>query len=91
MDWGTVFQMIDSRLLIVVVACWVLGYILKRTPRVPDWTIVYLVTAFALVFSLWLLGITPEAVLQGILCGAVAVYSHQLLKQAQKKAEEDND
>lgn len=82
MDWNVVFDLIDPELLAVVAACWVLGYILKQTPRVPDWTIVYIVTAFAIVLTIWMLGFHVRSVIQGILCGAFAVYGHQLIKQS---------
>jgi hypothetical protein len=88
MDWTTVINLIDPKFFIVVVACWVLGYILKQTPKVPDWSIVYIVSAFALGFTVWMIGVTAAAILQGILCGAVAVYGNQLIKQA-KKADGD--
>lgn len=83
-EWSTLINFIDPALLIVVACCWVLGAILKRTPHVPDWSIVYIVTLFAVVFALWMTEFAPEAILQGILCGAVAVYGHQLIKQGKK-------
>jgi nicotinamide riboside transporter PnuC len=91
MEWSAIFQLIDPKLLIVVAACWVLGFILKNTPRVPDWSIVYLVTLFAVVVTIWLLGFQAESILQGILCGAFAVYGHQLYKQAKQAAEKGED
>lgn len=87
MEWNMIFQLIDPRLLVVVAACWIIGYVLKQTPLIPDWTIVYLVTIIAIVFSCMLLGFTVQAVIQGILCGAVAVYGNQLIKQGKKGAE----
>nr|WP_036690359.1 phage holin family protein [Paenibacillus tyrfis] len=84
MNWTNVMTMIDPKLIIVVVACWILGYILKQTPRVPDWSIIYIVTVVAAVFASLLIGFSAVSVLQGILCGAVAVYGNQLLKQAKK-------
>lgn len=84
MDWTTVINLIDPKLFIVVAACWVLGYILKQTPKVPDWSIVYVVTVFSLAFAVWMVGFTPAGLLQGLLCGAVAVYGNQLIKQAKK-------
>jgi len=89
MDWNSIMQFIDSRLLIVVACCWVLGYIFKQTPGVPDWTIIYLVTLFALGFTVWLVGLSADSMLQGLLCGAVAVYGNQLVKQARKGAEDE--
>lgn len=84
MDWTTIFGLIDARLLIVVAACWVVGTILKKTPKVPDWTIVYAVTLIAIVLTIGLIGPSVEAVIQGILAGAFAVYGHQLVKQTKQ-------
>ena len=81
MDWNIVYGLIDARLLIVVAACWVIGYVLKKTPKVADWTIVYIVTAAAVVLTVGLIGFSVEAVIQGILAGAFAVYGHQIVKQ----------
>lgn len=84
MDWNTVFTLIDPKLLIVVAACWVIGYVLKQTPKVPDWTIVYVVTLASIALAITLLGWSGETLIQGILCGAFAVYGHQLVKQSKK-------
>ena len=82
MEWSIITDLLDPSLFIVVAACLVLGYILKQTPRVPDWTIIYTITAFAIVATLFIQGPDIKSVLQGILCGAVAVFGHQLIKQA---------
>lgn len=88
MEWNAVANFINPELLIVVAVCWVIGYILKQTPKVPDWTIIYAVTLAAVVVVVLMLGFTAESVLQGVLCGAVAVYGNQLVKQAQKSGDE---
>ncbi|MFU1797044.1 phage holin family protein [Paenibacillus azoreducens] len=90
MDWDTIFELIDARLLVVVALCWVIGYALKQTPRVPDWTIVYIVTLVAVLITIWILGFGPEALIQGVLAGAFAVYGNQLIKQAAKKTQDHN-
>lgn len=90
MEWNAIYQLIDPKLLIVVAACWVFGYVLKQTPRVPNWSIVYMVTAAALGLTVWLIGWGPEAVIQGVLAGAFAVFGHQIVKQAKERAEEDD-
>lgn len=82
MDWNNVFELIDPELLIVVAACWVIGYVLKQTPNIPDWSIVYIVTGFAILSAILMFGLTVESVIQGILCGAFAVYGHQIVKQS---------
>lgn len=85
MDWGILFDLIDPTLIVVVAACWVLGIVLKQTPRVPDWTIVYIVTLFAILLAIGLVGLSAETVIQGILCGAFAVYGHQVVKQTRER------
>ncbi|BFH65048.1 phage holin family protein [Paenibacillus azoreducens] len=87
MNWDTIYELIDTRLLVVVALCWVVGYALKQTPRIPDWTIVYIVTLVAVLITVWMLGFGPEALIQGVLTGAFAVYGNQLVKQATKKEE----
>lgn len=90
MEWNAIFQFIDPKLLIVVAVCWVLGYALKQTPKVPNWSIVYIVTAAALGLTVWMIGWGPESVIQGILAGAFSVFGHQLVKQAKERAESDD-
>lgn len=88
MEWNMVLEYINAELIVVVIACWIIGYVLKRTPLIPDWCIIYLVTIIAIVFACTLLGFTVQSVIQGILCGAVAVYGNQLIKQGKKGVEE---
>jgi hypothetical protein len=81
MDWNAIFDLIDPALLMNVAACWAVGVMLKKTPKVPDWTIIYIVTVVAVLLAIGTIGFSTEAVVQGILCGAVAVYGHQIVKQ----------
>lgn len=85
MDWNVIVEWIDPKLMVVVAACWCLGYILKQTPRVPDWLIIYIVTGAAVLFTVWAMGVRPESVIQGVLCGAFAVYGHQVVKQTKER------
>ncbi|QJD81732.1 phage holin family protein [Cohnella herbarum] len=84
MEWNAIFQLIDPKLLIVVAACWVIGGGLKRAPRVPDWSIIFIVILVAVLLTGWLIGFGAESVIQGILVGAFAVTGHQALKQAKE-------
>ncbi|OKP67560.1 hypothetical protein A3842_28060 [Paenibacillus sp. P3E] len=88
MEWNAIANFIKPELLVVVAVCWVVGYILKQTPRVPDWTIIYAVTVVAVIIVSLTMGFTAESILQGILCGAVAVYGNQLVKQTKKSGDE---
>ncbi|BBH19874.1 hypothetical protein Back11_12190 [Paenibacillus baekrokdamisoli] len=89
MEWNVISQLLDPKLAIVLAVCWVLGFILKQTPKVPNWSIVYIVTVFAIVFAVWIMGISALSFLQGFLCGAVSVYGYQMVKQAKEGAEKN--
>ncbi|MED5019344.1 phage holin family protein [Paenibacillus chibensis] len=91
MDWNMIWTLIDPRLLIVVAACWIIGFMLKKTPLVPNWSIVYIVVVFAALLTTWLLGWGAESLIQGILAGAFAVYGHQVVKQTKIGVDEDAD
>ncbi|MGG1879353.1 phage holin family protein [Paenibacillus cisolokensis] len=84
MEWNMIFELIDPRLLIVVAACWMLGYIFKQTPRVPDWSIVYIVLIIAVWLTIGLLGWSVEALIQGVLAGGFSVFGHQAFKQTKE-------
>lgn len=84
MEWNMIFELIDPRLLIVVAACWVIGGVLKKTPKVADWSIVYIVLIVAVWLTIGILGFSVEAVIQGILSGAFAIFGHQAVKQTKE-------
>lgn len=84
-----IWQLIDPRLIGVVAACWIVGIMLKQTPVVPDWSIVYIVVIVAVLLSGLSLGWSAESVVQGFLAGAFAVFGHQIVKQAKIGAEND--
>ncbi|CAM3616000.1 MULTISPECIES: phage holin family protein [Paenibacillus] len=81
MEWSIIAQMIDPRLSLVVVACWVIGYVLKQTPKVPNWSIIYVVIVVSILFTAGLIGWSVENIIQGIIAGAFAVFGHQAVKQ----------
>ncbi|MGN7454636.1 phage holin family protein [Paenibacillus pasadenensis] len=90
MDWTLIQSMIRPELAGVVAVCWIIGYGLKRTAGIRDWMIIYFVTAAGIVFAGFTAGWTADGVMQGIFCGAVAVYGNQLVKQtAQALRKED--
>ncbi|MGW8822208.1 phage holin family protein [Paenibacillus lautus] len=84
MEWNMIFELIDPRLLIVVAACWVIGWVLKKTPKIADWSIVYIVIIVAVWLTIGLLGWSVEAIIQGILAGSFAVFGHQAIKQTKE-------
>lgn len=78
-------ELLTPEMLIVVVALILIGLALKQTPKVQDWLIVWILPIVGIVFSLFLLGVHIEAVLQGILAAGAAVLIHQMWKQTKNK------
>lgn len=78
-------QFIIQEALFIVPVLWILGYMLKKTPKVQDWTIPYILLIVGLALALWTLGFTPAAVAQGFLVTGAAVLGHQLVTQAKYK------
>ena len=74
---------------IVVPVLWCIGAALKRTPKVADWLIPYLLggagVALCLTIVLSTGGSAVDGIMQGIITAGVAVYGNQLVKQAAKK------
>lgn len=74
---------------IVVPVLWCIGAALKRTPKVADWMIPYLLggagVALCLTIVLSTGGSAVDGIMQGIITAGVAVYGNQLVKQAAKK------
>ncbi|RXZ84167.1 hypothetical protein EBB07_03540 [Paenibacillaceae bacterium] len=88
--WNGIWYLIAPELLVVVAACWVVGYALKKTPGVPNWSIVYIVTVIAIALVVYLQGWSAQSIIQGILAGAFAVFGHQFVKQGQGAANDTN-
>ncbi|GBF73038.1 hypothetical protein PA598K_01323 [Paenibacillus sp. 598K] len=91
MEWTVIEALIVPELAGVLALCWVVGYGAKLTPRIPDWLIIYIVTAVGVVMSGLLMGWGVDSVIQGVLVAAVAVYGNQVVKQATKGANNDAD
>ena len=71
--------------LVLIPALWVIGALLKNTPKVPNWLIPYVLLVCGVVGACFLVGLTVDGVVQGVLVAGVAVLGHQLLKQASQK------
>ncbi|RNB59194.1 phage holin family protein [Brevibacillus gelatini] len=83
-------QYMADKALIVVVVLLVLGYFLKRTPRVQDWIIPWLLMLAGIALACGILqAVTVESVVQGILAAGVASLTHQLWKQTTEKRESE--
>lgn len=70
---------------VIVLALLVLGFIIKKTPAIPDWVIVWILPVLGMVFAVFIVGFNIHAILQGILAAGVAVLTNQLWKQSQRR------
>ena len=78
-------NLIPSSLYIVTVALVFIGMFLKQTDKVKDTYIIFILTVLGIAGALVFVGQTPTAVVQGILCAAVAVYSKNFQKQIKEQ------
>ena len=76
---------ITEKALILIPVLYILGMILKNTEKVPDKYIPLILLPIGILFSIGLLGLSIDRVIQGILITGGAVYVNQLIKQQKKK------
>lgn len=77
-------EYVIEQALILIPALYVLGMIIKHTQFIKDKYIPVILLAVGVAGAIALLGVTVEAVIQGILVTGVAVFTNQLVKQASK-------
>lgn len=78
-----------KEMLILIPVLYIIGMILKTTPKVRDWLIPWILLVIGVVFAV-LVGMGAEmsivdAVLQGILVTGVTVFANQLIIQTKYK------
>lgn len=71
--------------LIVIPVLLILGKMIKETPKVKDWLIPYVLLGLGIVFTVGLMGISVDSILQGVLVSGAAVFGHELYKQAKER------
>jgi len=94
MDLSLVLQFVRPELIIVAIACYVLGMFLKGS-TIKDWLIPIILLIFAIVLTILYIsvvlgeGFTGKVFIvgfiQGLFAAALAVYGNQLLKQLTEK------
>jgi hypothetical protein len=80
-----VLEYIISEALIIIPVLWILGSFLKKTPKIGDWMIPWVLLAVGILAALGIIGFTVDAAIQGVLVAGAAVLGHQLLKQTQNR------
>ncbi|WP_231893428.1 phage holin family protein [Rossellomorea aquimaris] len=72
---------IHPQLTILVPALWVLGFVLKKTPRIPDWLIIWILLLVGVAASVWHLGFDLNGIANGFIATGAAITTHQSIKQ----------
>lgn len=80
---GILQEYVLEQALIVAVALWVLGALLKKS-SVNDKYIIWVLLVVGIGLVIGLLGFNVDAVIQGILVTGLAILGHQVVKQTQK-------
>lgn len=76
---------IPEQLFILVCSLYVIGIFLKKTPKVVDWHIPWILVILGVGFSVAIMGISPTAILQGVICAFGSIATNQLIKQTVNK------
>ncbi len=85
----TIKEHINPAMLLVIPALWSLGYGLKKTPKVPDWSIFWIITVAGIVLGIFVVGTSVDGAIQGILAAAVAIYGHQGFRQTKSAIKDE--
>lgn len=81
----TIIKFVPEQLLILVAALYVIGMFLKKTPKIQDWIIPWILLVLGVIFSISIMGINATSILQGIICSFGAIATNQFVKQTINK------
>ena len=84
-----VAQFIVKDAYILIPVLYVIGLLLKRTPKVADWLIPWILLGLGMAGGFFLSDMHFKGLLQGVLITGVTVFSNQLYKQSTCKSKSD--
>ncbi|MCC0646577.1 MULTISPECIES: phage holin family protein [unclassified Clostridioides] len=76
---------IPEQLLILVAALYVLGVGCKKYKQLDNKYIPVVLLALGVGFSIWMLGLNADAVLQGVICWGISIGINQTYKQLKEE------
>lgn len=80
-------KFVPEQLLILVPALFMIGFWIKNTNIIEDCYIPFILMAISIIFSIFIMGFTSVAILQGIICTGVAVLVENVAKQGTEIAD----
>lgn len=75
-------NLLDQKGILLVPVLWVLGALLKNTPKMPNWLIPWCLMVAGILLMIPQVGLSWQTLSQGILAAGVAVGLHQAVKQS---------
>lgn len=79
--------LIDEALILIPVL-FIIGAIIKQTPKFYDWVIPYVLLILGVVLSMFLVGFNVDGVIQGVLVSGASVFGNELFKQFNERDED---
>ncbi|HBG4644457.1 TPA: phage holin family protein [Clostridioides difficile] len=76
---------IPEQLLLLVVALNVLGFGFKKYKQLDNKYIPVVLLILGIGFSIWMLGLNADAVLQGVICWGISIGINQTYKQLKEE------
>ena len=73
---------IAENVLYLIPALIFIGWCIKQIPKVPNWTIPFVLIFLGVAAAGFILGWTVDSAVQGVLCAGAAVLGNQAVKQA---------
>jgi MFS superfamily sulfate permease-like transporter len=80
-----IIKFIAEQILVLVPVLFVIGLLLKNTPKVPDWIIPWALLVIGIVLAVLLIGDLLQGIIQGVLVVGATVLAHQLVKQSMER------
>ena len=78
-------EYIAENALLLIPALNIIGLIVKNIEKIPDKYIPLILLFFGITGAVAIMGLSPQAVIQGVLVTGTAVYGNQVYKQIRKE------
>ena len=80
-----ILNYVVEKAIVLIPVLYIIGMMLKQTPKVLDWLIPWVLMAFGIIGAVGIMGASVEAVIQGILVAGATVFTNQIVKQTINK------
>lgn len=78
-------EFIVDEMLIAIPVLYIIGYIIKNTPKMLDWVIPYVLVVIAVALAIGMNGLSVDSIIQGVLVAGATVLVNQGIKQVKEK------